>query len=119
MTARNSVGTSTESEILTVLGAKVPDAPINLQNVPSITTGYQIGLTWQAGNYNGGSPVIDYQVSYSVNSSSSYEVYSDSFTPTSITITGLTPGTTYNIVVKSRNLVGRSPFSTSLSVLAA
>ena len=37
MTARNSVGTSTESEILTVLGAKVPDAPINLQNVPSIT----------------------------------------------------------------------------------
>jgi len=30
VTARNSVGFSSESELLTVLGAKIPDAPLDL-----------------------------------------------------------------------------------------
>ena len=30
VTARNTVGSSSESEILSVLAAKLPDAPINL-----------------------------------------------------------------------------------------
>lgn len=47
-----------------MLAAKLPDTPLNLANVPAITTAYQIGLTWDEGAYNGGSPVIDYEVSY-------------------------------------------------------
>jgi hypothetical protein len=39
---------------------RVPDAPFNLINVPQITDGSQIGLTWTEGANNGGSPVIDY-----------------------------------------------------------
>lgn len=31
-----------------------PAAPINLANVPSVTTGYQIGLTWTEAAFNGG-----------------------------------------------------------------
>jgi hypothetical protein len=41
-----------------------PDKPINFQNDPAVTTGSQIGLTWEEGAMNGGSPVIDYKISY-------------------------------------------------------
>ncbi len=80
MTARNSVGSSEQSISIAILAAKIPDAPLLLSNVDSVTTGYQIGLIWQEGNYNGGSPVIDYEVSYSVNSSTSFAVYAASLT---------------------------------------
>jgi hypothetical protein len=58
--ARNSVGFSSDSTELSVLAAKLPEAPINLFNDPATTTAYQVGLTWSDGAYNGGSPVIDY-----------------------------------------------------------
>jgi hypothetical protein len=64
VTARNSVGSSLESGEVVILAAKTPDAPLNLLNVPAITTAYQIGLEWTEGVYNGGSPVIDYELSY-------------------------------------------------------
>lgn len=70
ITARNTVGSSLDSDLLTVLAAKVPDSPVNLANVPGITTGYQIGLSWEDGTYDGGSPIIDYQVIYALESGS-------------------------------------------------
>ena len=60
VTARNEVGSSLDSEVVEILAAKLPDAPINLVNVPLVTTAYQVGLSWEEGAYNGGSPVIDY-----------------------------------------------------------
>jgi len=65
VTARNSVGSSLDSAAVSILAAKLPDAPINLANVPANTNAYQIGMSWQEGAYNGGSAVIDYQLSYS------------------------------------------------------
>jgi len=62
--ARNTVGLSAESSSLSVLAAILPDTPLNLANNPSQTNAYQIGLSWQDGAYNGGSPIIDYQVSF-------------------------------------------------------
>jgi hypothetical protein len=50
----------------------VPDAPISLSNVPTVTTAYQIGLDWDEGAYNGGSAVLDYRVSYKEQSSTDY-----------------------------------------------
>ena len=41
-----------------------PDAPLNLRNVPSVTLATQIGIQWDTGVNNGGSPVIDYRVSF-------------------------------------------------------
>jgi hypothetical protein len=58
--ARNSVGFSSDSAELSVLAAKLPDAPINLNNDSAMTTAYQVGLIWSDGAYNGGSAVIDY-----------------------------------------------------------
>ena len=41
---------------------RTPDAPVNLQNVVSITSGSKVGLTWQEGSNNGGTAVIDFQI---------------------------------------------------------
>lgn len=43
---------------------EVPDAPINLVNLPEITSATQIGLKWEAGANNGGSEVIDFTIDY-------------------------------------------------------
>ena len=40
VTARNEVGSSLDSEVVEILAAKLPDAPINLANVPEVTTAY-------------------------------------------------------------------------------
>jgi hypothetical protein len=42
----------------------VPDAPLNLRNVPYLTDYDTIGLLWDEASENGGTPVIDYRVSY-------------------------------------------------------
>ena len=88
-----------DSEVLEVLAAKLPDAPINLANVAAVTTAYQVGLTWQEGPYNGGTPVIDYQVSFTEVATNSYTVFSNGLSTTSETVTGLTPGVAYRFVV--------------------
>lgn len=40
VTARNSVGSSSDSEEITILAAKLPDAPVSLADVPEVTTAY-------------------------------------------------------------------------------
>jgi len=42
----------------------VPDAPVNLKNVPEITDVSKIGLTWENGVSNGGADIIDYTIYY-------------------------------------------------------
>lgn len=61
--SRNAYGVSeTESTVITVLQAQVPNAPINLANDASLTKSDQIGLTWSAGAFDGASAVVDYRV---------------------------------------------------------
>lgn len=75
MTSRNTVGDSDLSNVIAILAAKLPDAPLNLVEVPGLTTGYQVGLVWNDGVYDGASPVIDYQVSYKQAGSNSYTIF--------------------------------------------
>jgi hypothetical protein len=117
--ARNSVGSSLDSAVILILAAKEPDAPLNLQNVASITTAYQVGLSWNDGFYNGASPVIDYQVSYTESTSTTYTIFSNSITTKSTTVTGLTAGKTYKFIVQSRNIIGLSKESIAITILAA
>lgn len=90
------------------MAAKPPDDPLNLANVPEITNAYQVGLTWQEGAYNGGSTVIDYQVSYSADPFETSSVFASDITTTSATVTGLSPGVTYRFFVQARNVVNLS-----------
>jgi hypothetical protein len=67
--ATNIKGDSVES--LSGNGAvilRVPDAPVSLFNIPSITLGTTIGIEWQDGVDNGGTDIIDYQVSFALSS---------------------------------------------------
>lgn len=119
--AINVVGSSTSS--LDGNGAiivTVPDAPINLENDVAVTTGEQIGLTWSAGVGAGGSPLIDYRISY--DQASGVDVYvelRDGLTETSFTATGLIRGSTYKFKVQARNEYGFSAYSTVATILAA
>jgi hypothetical protein len=95
--AKNSIGYSLDSEVLSILASRVPDKPISLADDPLVTTAYQVGLVWSDGAYSGGTSIIDYRVSYT--DDTSYSVFSDSITTTSVTVTGLTPGVTYTFYV--------------------
>ena len=119
VTATNSVGTGAPSSVLSVLAAKVPDAPLGPYNDAAVTTGYQVGLTWSTTNvYNGGSPVIDYAVYYSTSSTGTFTLFQSGITTQASTVTGLSPGVVYYFRVASRNLVGLSAVSSTLSVQA-
>lgn len=118
VTARNTVGDSNMSEIITILAAKPPDVPLNLREVPGLTTAYQVGLIWEDGLYDGASPVLDYQVSYKEVSSSTYIIFASNIIEKTEIVTSLTPGLQYNFVVKSRNLINYSEYSSLVTILA-
>jgi len=98
---------------------RIPDAPVSLANVPAQTTGTQIGLTWSDGSNNGGTPVIDYRVSFNGGSGSVYTTIESNIVTLPYIAVSLTPGTTYSFIVQSRNAFGYSPFSASVEILAA
>lgn len=75
-----------------------PDAPVNLNNVAETTSGTQIGLVWEEGAANGGSPVIDYRLYFDYGSGS-FVILASNVVGTSFTATGLTADTTYKFKV--------------------
>lgn len=117
--ARNDVGFSLDSTTITIRAARIPDKPENLANDSAITTAYQIGITWEAPLYDGGSQILDYKLSFKAEADAEFSVYQDSLETRAITVTGLSPGVTYLFFVTARNVVGESPNSDVLSVLAA
>lgn len=117
--SRNAFGYSTTfSNEVTILQAQVPDAPVTLANNAAVTASTQVGLTWSAGAFNGGSPIIDYKLSYD-QGTGTWTQFADGITTTSYTVTGLTPDTVYAFKVEARNLIGFSLESVEVSVRAA
>jgi hypothetical protein len=51
-----------------------------------------VGLDWTQGVYNGGSPVVDYQISYKQAIDDSYIIFASGVTTTSSSVFNLTPG---------------------------
>lgn len=96
----------------------MPDAPINLLNVPSVTNANQIGLEWSEGASNGGTAIIDYLIQYA-EVSAEFETLEVAVTTKSYTATSLTAGLTYKFKVQARNSFGYSAFSTQVEILAA
>ena len=52
--------------------AAPPDAPINLANNVAVTAAGVVGLTWNNGASTGGSPIIDYSISYQLGVTGTY-----------------------------------------------
>jgi hypothetical protein len=97
---------------------RVPDKPINLVNVPASTSGSTIGLSWENGANDGGSPVVDYMIVYSYNSVA-YATLETFVSDSNFIVNNLTPGITYKFKVASRNIFGYSDFSDETQILAA
>ena len=89
--ATNVVGSTTDSSegngaiILTY-----PDQPVSLAEDTATTSATTIKITWSAGSADGGTPVIDYRVSYKLSSDSSYVVLATGVTTLHYTTTALT-----------------------------
>jgi hypothetical protein len=97
-----------------------PDPPINLANNALLSSGDTISIFWSAGAMDGGTPVIDYTVSYDSGLGTSvYTVLASSVATLFYTKTGVTSGVSYIFTVQARNAFGLSDYSTTLVVLAA
>lgn len=117
--SRNAFGFSTTySNEVYILAAKGPDAPINLTNIVAATASGTIGLSWNQGTYDGGSPILDYRVNYK-RGSDAYSVLSTGVLSTSYVASSLTPDALYTFKVESRNQVAYSGYSLEITIRAA
>jgi hypothetical protein len=77
-------------------------------------------LTWSVGNSNGGTPVIDYRISWDAGTGTFVVLASGVTTTTYTTTNSLTANTEYQFKIESRNSFGFSTaFSNLVSVRAA
>ena len=72
-------------------------------NVPIQTTAKQIGLSWLAPSFTGGSPILDYNIWYDNGSGSTFYNLVSGLTSPNYIATSLNQGTTYNFEVRARN----------------
>lgn len=77
----------------------------------------KISLAWQDGDFNGLQPVLDYRLHYDQGTGD--WVVLDTPTTNAFTAFGLTSGVTYAFKVQSRNIVGYSGFSNTVSLTSA
>jgi fibronectin type 3 domain-containing protein/type II secretory pathway pseudopilin PulG len=108
VSARNSVGEGSKSNIVCGTPRGVPSPPQNLQaNVGDRV----ISLSWSAPLDNGGSPITEYRI-YRRLSGSSYNFNSPLATTSASVLsyndTNVIPGNTYCYVVKAKNQYGES-----------
>ena len=117
--SRNAFGYSTTySNEVSIRAASISEIPINLANNVAITASGVVGLTWSAGASSGGSPVIDYRISYRAGSDA-YTILANAVTTTAYTASSLVANTIYTFKIEARNAVGYSDFSSEVSVRAA
>lgn len=100
--ASNETGDGTPSAVLTVI-LDVPGQPTGLTTGTPTTTA--MPLTWTAPV--GGAVLTDYVVQHSPAGAGTWTTFSDgTSTATSTTVTGLTPGTSYDFRVSASNASG-------------
>jgi len=120
--ARNAVGISLPSanSAPSTPATTVPGSPTS---VVAVSGNAQLTVTWTAPTRTGGSAITDYLVKYSSNNGvvGSWILFSDPVsTVPSLTVTGLTNGTSYVIKVIARNAIGNSlPSANSAPVTPA
>lgn len=117
--ATNSIGTSLWStSSASVSPASVPAAP----TLGTLTPGAaNVALSWTAPSNTGGFAITDYTIEYSSNSGSTWTAFAHTASSaTSITVNGLTNGTSYVFRIKAVTSIGTGAASaTSAAQLVA
>jgi hypothetical protein len=117
--SRNAFGMGlTYSNEVVILAASAPTAPLALANDAVSTVAGIVGLRWSPVAYDGGSPVIDYQISY-MPVGGTFSVLATGVTTTSYTASSLTADFVYTFKVTARNLVGLGADSSAVNIRAA
>ena len=119
--ATNAIGSSAYSSVSSAVSpAALPSAPTWASLTPGAT---QVSLSWNAPASAGGFAVTDYVIEYSSNAGSTWTSFAHTASAaTSITVTGLTNGTSYVFRVKAVTSIGTgaaSPVSAAQLVAAA
>jgi len=105
--AVNSLGAGVASDAATaVIPSTVTDAPTSVSGTANGVTSSTV--TWTAPANTGGAAITGYKVEYAASPYSSYTVFNANTgtTSTSISVTGLTNGTSYKFRVSATNLNG-------------
>ena len=92
-----------------------PPAPAKPRPEPSAKSMTSLGISWSAPNMTGRPPITDYDVRYRVLDSIGWSSAAHAGTGTTITISNLTPDTTYEMQVLAVNDEGAGPWSESRS----
>jgi titin len=92
--------------------------PLSPSSITGAGTGGSTTIEWIVPTSDGGSPITDYVIEYSVAGSGTWTTFNDgTSTATSATITGLTAGNAYEFRVSAKNLIGNSLPSFSSPVI--
>lgn len=110
--ARNADGTSAYTSVRTATPTGPPPPPTSLSATPD-TSSAVIAFTSPVSD--GGSPITNYQ--YSLNGGTTWTAFSPADTSSPVTITGLAPGTTYQLRLRAISTLGNGESSTVLTVI--
>lgn len=92
------------------------DAPIDLTEIITARTPLSLSFEWRDGASNGGTSIIDYEISYDDDKGA---LFTANLVQRAYTVTGLVYGQTYRFRVRARNAFGLSSYSQELELLFA
>ena len=99
--------------------AEPPSAPAAPNIVSAHATPTQLGVSWTAPTNTGKPAITDYDVQYKQIGAAAWSDWSHTGTGTTADLTGLIPGTAYEVQVRATNDEGTSAWSASTSVSTA
>ena len=103
--AINEVGSSTPATSDAIVTTTVPSAPTPVSLVPGNRT---ITVSWSAPSNNGGTEVTSYVATATDGNGTSFTCTTEAGLSSTCTISGLAVGTTYDVTIQARNVVGTS-----------
>ena len=114
VSARNNVGTSVPSSVLTVIPYTVPTAPLNLTSRPG--NGF-VDLSWNPPSSTGGRNITNYKIETKTASTTWTEYSLTNDTKRFEKVTELTNGITYSFKVSAKNIGDYGVSSTEVSAM--